>query len=109
MMIGYQAAINDDWSWSIKGTFRTLGNQIDDGSYIFTDENGEYLGENWFLFNPGNGATFNFDLDGDGATEEYSFSAQELGYPEAKRRYGSVDLTIEKTWDQSWSLKALYT
>ena len=108
-MIGYQAAINDDWSWGIKATYRVLGNQIDDGSYIFSDENGEYLGENWFLFNPGNGATFNFDLDGDGTTEEYSFSAEELGYPEAKRKYASVDLTLEKTWDQVWSLKALYT
>ncbi len=109
IIVGYQAAINDDWSWSIKGTYRTLGNQIDDGSYIFTDEDGEYLGENWFLFNPGNGATFNFDLDGDGVTEEYSFTAEELGYPEAKRRYAAIDLSIEKSWDKVWSLKALYT
>ncbi|QLE08629.1 TonB-dependent receptor [Pseudoalteromonas shioyasakiensis] len=109
IIVGYQAAINDDWSWSIKGTYRTLGNQIDDGSYIFTDENGEKIGENWFLFNPGNGATFNFDLDGDGVTEEYSFTAEELGYPEAKRRYAAVDLSIEKSWDEVWSLKALYT
>ncbi|MFY8281936.1 TonB-dependent receptor [Pseudoalteromonas sp. SSMSWG5] len=109
IIVGYQAAINDDWSWSIKGTYRTLGNQIDDGSYIFRDEDGEKIGENWFLFNPGNGATFNFDLDGDGVTEEYSFTAEELGYPEAKRRYAAVDLSIEKSWDEVWSLKALYT
>lgn len=109
LIVGYQASINDDWSWGIKGTYRDLGNQIDDGSYIFTDEDGEYLAENWFLFNPGNGATFNFDLDGDGVTEEYSFSAEELGFPDAKRRYTSIDLSIEKSWDKVWSLKALYT
>ena len=109
VIVGYQAQINDDWSWGIKATYRDLGNQIDDGSYIFTDEDGNYLGENWFLFNPGSGATFNFDLDGDGVTEEYSFTAEELGYPDAKRRYTAVDLTIEKTWDKVWSLKALYT
>jgi len=109
IIVGYQSAINDDWSWSIKGTFRELGNQIDDGSYIFEDAEGNYLGENWFLFNPGNGATFNFDLDHDGTAEEHSFTAEELGYPEAKRRYASVDVSIEKTWDKVWSLKALYT
>jgi hypothetical protein len=109
IIVGYQASINDDWSWALKGTFRELGNQIDDGSYIFEDADGNYLGENWFLFNPGNGATFNFDLDGDGTTEEYSFTAEELGYPEAKRRYAAVDLSIEKSWDKVWSLKALYT
>ncbi|XQW84647.1 carboxypeptidase regulatory-like domain-containing protein [Thalassotalea piscium] len=109
IIIGYQASINDEWSWGIKGTFRTLGNQIDDGSYIFRDANGDYLGENWFLFNPGNGARFDFDLDGDGTTEEYKFSSEELGYPDAKRRYASIDFTVEKTMDDIWSLKALYT
>jgi len=109
LIVGYQASINDDWSWGVKGTFRKLGNQIDDGSYIFRDAEGKYLGENWFLFNPGNGASFNFDLDHDGAVEAYSFTAEELGYPEAKRRYVSLDFTLEKTWDKVWSVKALYT
>ena len=102
VIVGYQAAINEEWSWSIKGTHRVLGNQIDDGSVELAD--GHFL-----LFNPGNGVRFNYDLDGDGVDEELSYTAEEMGYPEAIRKYNAVDIKLERAWDNDWLLNLTYT
>ena len=102
LIIGYQAAITDEWSWGIKGTRRELGEQIDDGSVQTVD--GHFI-----LFNPGRGATFNYDLDGDGVNEEHKVSAKELGYPDAKRSYSAVDIKLERAWDEKWMVNMTYT
>ena len=50
----------------------------------------------YVLTNPGTDLTFTTDPDGDGPllNQEYTISAEDLGYPEAERQYGSVDLHI---------------
>ncbi len=109
LIIGYQASITDDWSWGIKTTYRVLGNQIDDGSVIEGFKSKGIDMDHFLLFNPGNGVRFNLDVDGDGVAEEYSFTSKELGYPDAERTYTSVDLKLERAWDDKWMVNFTYT
>lgn len=102
VILGYQASINDEWSWGIKGTRRLLGEQIDDGAIL--PAKGHFI-----LFNPGRPVKFNYDLDGDGVEEELSYSAKELGYPEAERKYSAIDLKLERAWDDMWMVNFTYT
>jgi hypothetical protein len=108
-MLGYQGRIDDDWSWGAKFTHRILGNQIDDGSVETGFASRGVDTDHFILFNPGRPATFNFDVEGDGVAEQYTFSAEELGYPEASRTYNAVDLTVERSWDDVWMFSAQYT
>ena len=109
IILGYQASITDEWSWSVKGTYRILGNQIDDGSVIEGFRAQGIDMDHFLLFNPGNGVRFNLDVDGDGVAEEYKFSAEELGYPDAKRTYSAIDLKLERAWDEQWMVNFTYT
>lgn len=112
IMLGYQAVIDDNWSWGVKFTHRRLGNQIDDGSVV---EGLKKRGidaddaDHFILFNPGRPATFNYDADHDGVEELYTLTAEELGYPDAVRKYNAIDLTLERAWDSEWMFSAKYT
>ena len=63
------------------------------------------------LTNPGQDVTLTTDPDGDGPLElkEYTITADQLGYPEAKRQYAAVDLTLNRAWDDQWLLNFTYT
>ena len=102
LIIGYQGAINDDWTWGIKGTRRILGEQIDDGAVESVD--GHFI-----LFNPGRPARFNYDLDGDGTNEEHIVSADDLGYPDAERKYSAIDVKLERAFNDGWMVNLTYT
>ena len=108
-IIGYQGMLDEDWSIGIKYTRRELKSVIDDGS---TEKAFESIGiddDHFLLFNPGEGVSFKYDQDGDGTLEDYSFTAEQLGYPDAKRNYNAIDLMLERAWDGQWMFKANYT
>lgn len=108
-IIGYQGMINEDWSAGIKYTRRELKSVIDDASAEKAFESIGIDDDHFLLLNPGKGASFQYDADGDGVLEEYNFTAEQLGYPEAKRNYNAIDLMLERAWDGQWMLKANYT
>ena len=112
IMLGYQSKIDEDWSWGVKFTHRTLGNQIDDGSVRDALVKKGYDAkdvDHFILFNPGRDVKFNFDADGDGTAELHTLSAAEMGYPEATRKYNAIDLKLERNWDDIWMFSAKYT
>ncbi|MDN3379858.1 MULTISPECIES: TonB-dependent receptor [unclassified Pseudoalteromonas] len=108
-ILGYQGMINDDWSAGIKFTRRELKSVIDDASAEQAFASIGIDDDHFLLLNPGEGVSFEYDADGDGTLEQYDFTAEQLGYPDAKRNYNSVDLMLERAWDGQWMMKTTYT
>lgn len=125
-ILGFDKAIGSDWSFGAKFTYRNLKQIIDDfcdGRPFanWADANGvdwrKGLGENaegkpqdaCFMFNPGKGATFLIDLDGDGQYETVKLSAEDMGFPEAKRSYYALNLYLEHQFADDWYGRVDYT
>ncbi|WP_290569892.1 TonB-dependent receptor [Idiomarina sp.] len=121
-ILGYQTAFAENWSWGIRGIRRELSGAIDDMSIEdgimnkFGCEN--YFQRAWYgdgspsyvLGNPGEEMTVYADTNCDFTADSWvTFSPEELGYPSAERNYSAVELTLNKAWDQVWSMSASYT
>ncbi|ATG79922.1 TonB-dependent receptor [Pseudoalteromonas fuliginea] len=109
LIFGYQGMLNEDWSLGVKFTRREVKSIIDDGSMVEAFKDIGLDSDHFLLFNPGEGVSFQYDYDGDGTLEDYDFTAEQLGYPDAKRNYNSVDVVLEKSWDGLWMFNATYT
>ncbi|MFT6917486.1 MAG: hypothetical protein ACJA2G_000087 [Cognaticolwellia sp.] len=117
-MLGYEQVINDSWSFGVKATYRDLASSLEDVAIDkgFDDSldgactlcSGFHY---YVLTNPGQDVTITTDPDGDGPLElkDYTITADQLGYPEAKRQYAAVDLTLNRAWDDLWLLNVTYT
>jgi len=111
-ILGYQTMINDEWSAGVKYTMRDLGSVIDDITINKAIRaNGWYdNGTNVYLLtNPATDIKTSYDTDGDGTLEEVTIAADDLGYPDPKRMYHAVEFSLEKSWDEVWSVSANYT
>lgn len=55
--------------------------------------------------------TITTDPDGSGPLDyaSYTIPNTDLGYPEAERQYGSVDVNFSKAWSDGWMLDVTYT
>ena len=107
-IIGYERELGDGgWIGSITGTYRDLASTIED---VTIDKAiGVPFLFHYVLTNPGTAMNVFFDLDGDGVAEEYNFTAEQMGFPEAKRKYYAVSVGLEKSWDGEFYLNANYT
>lgn len=116
IILGYQAMLNEDWSWGIKGTQRKLNGAIDDMTISHWTE-AKYGcshpgGGGYVLGNPGQDMTVAVDSDCDAdhtLDKTVTIPGSELGYPEAERTYNAVDLTLNRAWTDDWSMSATYT
>lgn len=119
-ILGYSTELTERWSASVKLVDRDLKRAIEDSTpcqpldkialerYGIEDYCSNYATP-YVLTNPGEGMAFYHDFgEGDGL-EFFEFSAEELGYPELKRRYRSVELGLDRSWDEQWSLSTSYT
>jgi len=111
IILGYEAMINDQWSWGIKYTNREMKGAIDDMIIDHAYNCGDnYHPHQYVLGNPGKDMRVFGDTDCDGTPDDWmTFSAESLKYDEAIRKYHAVDLNIRKQWDDVWSLSATYT
>lgn len=110
-VVGYQAMINDDWSWGVKATKRNMNGAIDD-MLIDRWHEGKYgCGAfDYVLGNPGKEMTIGANPSCDGSTVVIeTVSGADIGYPEAERSFTSVELTLARAWQSDWSLDASYT
>ncbi len=110
-ILGYEAMINDDWSYGVKYTNRVMDGAIDDMIIDHAYDCGaDYHPHQYVLGNPGEDMTVFGDSDCDGTPDAYmTFSAEDLVYDKAERKYDSIDLSVAKAWDGDWSLRATYT
>ena len=112
LILGYQTMLNDEWSAGVKYTMRDLGSVIDDitiDKAIRANGWAEPGGNVYVLTNPNTDIVTSYDTDGDGTLEQVKIAASDLGYPEPKRMYHSVEFSLEKAWSDGWSVNANYT
>jgi len=93
-IIGYRHRL-EDWNFTVNYINRELSSTIDD---ILVSQTGEYV-----LTNPGTDITV--DVDGTPTT----FTADQLGFPEASREYQALQFEFERIFDGKWSLQGSYT
>ena len=122
-ILGMQMAINQTWSLGLRGIHRDLKSGMDDvcdgsGAQAWATANGYTPAEaaairdaidHCFLTNPGKDLSINADLDGSGTLQRVDVPASALGYPLAKRKYTALEVFLERSWDDHWSLQASYT
>ncbi len=122
LIIGYETLVNEEWTVGVRATYRNLDTSLEDIAIDkgFDDYLQREFGSSctlcsgfhyYVLTNPGTDLTFTTDPDGDGPllNQEYTISAEDLGYPKAERQYASVDFTFDRAWDGVWMLKGSYT
>ncbi|MBI2381931.1 MAG: TonB-dependent receptor [Gammaproteobacteria bacterium] len=119
-LLGYSMAVGDDWMLGVNLRFRKLQSSIEDGVMDYAVEAwcestqrdcsgfGGFPGGGFVLRNPGEDFHGRWDLDGDGALEDFTVPAAFLGYPEAKRSYKAVELLVEGRPTEALELKASY-
>lgn len=123
--LGFERAYSPMLNFGAKVTYRKLGAGIDDNCdtrrlFVAARNLGipvvsrDYM--NCFIFNPGEDATIwidGHDAAGNplvtGKGQYVHFSAAELGYPKAKRKYEALDLYVEHPFRNGWYAKLNYT
>jgi outer membrane receptor for ferrienterochelin and colicin len=118
IILGYERELFDGgWVGGVRATYRELGTALEDiaidAAVIARHPQaaGCYTGFHaYVLTNPGSDMTVattpTADCSGPLVTETYS--AAELGYPEAERDYTALTLYANKVWDGKWSMNASY-
>ncbi|RUO74954.1 Oar protein [Pseudidiomarina sediminum] len=124
LIIGYEARINDDWNYGVRGIYREFNNAIED---MKIDVNVPGCGNisGWVFANPGKMLTlqrecpdtgnvqniaidlgevqsYGFDLDGDGNPDP-------IGGEQVQRKYYALEFVLDRVWDDVWQAHFSYT
>ncbi|MBN8885080.1 MAG: TonB-dependent receptor [Rudaea sp.] len=114
--------LGTNWTFGATGTYQRMNRIIDDVDAIqnecaagraqgyawMTAETCDQWAQSLVLMNPG--ATNNLLMKApDGSLVPVKFTAADQGFPMGpKRRYYSIDLSLEHTWDSKWFAKIDY-
>lgn len=135
MILGFQSALNEKWSWGVRGIYRKLTNAIDDmqisdSGFCHEDLDGRRYTRvptyvNYVMGNPGRDLTVYVDTDCDGVADSftdidtskegwalYGDNGEYLGqrgYVKPNRTYKALEFVIDRAWDEKWSFNAAYT
>ncbi|HEY7639590.1 MAG TPA: TonB-dependent receptor [Steroidobacteraceae bacterium] len=127
LILGFQSMIDDKWSWGVRGMYRKLHNAIDDMEITSNGVlcGGEPTGVGFVMANPGEPVTVFTDTNCDGENDAYvtidtskagwaifdddGNYVGERGWEKPKRSYTSLELMLDRAWDDHWSLNASYT
>ncbi|MBF6025017.1 TonB-dependent receptor [Lysobacter niastensis] len=118
MLLGYQAMLNDAWSWGVNGTYRRVERALDDIRINHTP-----CGPTATLFpigNPGESLTIWGDASMGCATPGWitidtskdgyrkGGSNEVIGYSDPERTYKALEFQIDRAWDGKWAFNASY-
>lgn len=120
-ILGYQHTLDSGIQLGIKGIYRELGDTIEDVAIDaavidYYNTNGGWTGTSsvesvfsgfhqYVLTNPGNAMTVYIPEQ----DETITLTADQLGYPKAKRTYEAIELTADIPFQGQWSASASYT
>lgn len=117
-ILGFQAMINQAWSWGVNATYRRMPNAMDD--VRINALCGVRHGNVWPIANPGDELTLwgttamGCAQDGwvtiDTSREGYIMAGSEkvIGYSKPKRTYKALEFQIDRAWDDKWAFNASY-
>lgn len=113
-ILGFQQAINQEWSWGVNATYRKVTRAVEDVSIRHVEGCDWYSGD-WPILNPGETNTLwcpdtNEWVTFDNSTDGYiaSGSGTVMGYKKPKRTYKAVEFQLDRAWDDKWFLNASY-
>ncbi|TWT23613.1 TonB-dependent receptor [Luteimonas marina] len=114
-ILGFQQAINREWSWGVNATYRTLNRAIEDALINSSPEACPWYSGDWPIINPGETATLWcptteewFEIDTSREGYRMLGSGQVVGYPKPKRVYKAVEFQLDRAWDDKWAFNASY-
>lgn len=119
LIIGYQQALNDDWTVGV----RFMGRTVQDGMDDFCGHDGiiDWAADNGYdqfdprtlqgciVINPGNDVTLDIDVHNNDALETHTISSDYIGLDEYKRHYLGLEFTAEKAFSDNWKGSFSYT
>ena len=122
-VLGYEQRLGQRWKVGAFGTYRVLNESLEDAAIDaavlnYCTKNGiAGCGSIWtgfhqyVLLNPGSDSTITLSdpVAGETGLRTVNFSAADLGYPKAQRKYRAVTLTVDREFDGVWSFSANYT
>jgi len=117
LALGFEAALNPEYTVGSKFTYRTLRNTIEDWCDqrpvdAWAKRNGidtSSYGMPCLLVNPGRANTLTLDLRGDGKLVTIPLSAADMGLPKVHRIYTALDMFVEHPFRNGWYGKINYT
>ncbi|MET0813673.1 MAG: TonB-dependent receptor, partial [Pseudoxanthomonas sp.] len=113
-ILGFQQAINQEWSYGVNATYRRVTRAVEDMRVNHVEGCGWYSGD-WPIVNPGEDVTLwcpdteswvDFDSSEDGYIA--SGSGNVMGYKKPKRTYKAVEFQLDRAWDDKWFFNASY-
>jgi len=113
-ILGFQRAINQEWSYGVNATYRKVTRAIEDVRTNHVEGCPWYSGD-WPILNPGetntlwcpdtdDWVTFDNSTDGYKATG----SGTIMGYKKPRRTYTAVEFQLDRAWDDKWAFNASY-
>jgi hypothetical protein len=122
-ILGYEQRIGSRWKVGAFGVWRDLRNSLEDiaidqavnnycASEGITGCDDIWSGfHQYVLANPGRGTaiTLSDPINGESELRTVNFTAEQLGYPPAVRKYRAVTITLDREFDGVWSFSGNYT
>ena len=114
-ILGFQQAINQAWSYGVNATYRRVTRAVEDVRINHVAGCDWYSGD-WPIINPGESVTLwcpdtndwvEFDSSQDGYVASFGDGAV-MGYKKPRRTYKSVELQLDRAWDDKWAFNASY-
>ena len=111
-IIGYQKAVNKDWTVGVRGIYREMTHFIEDVDVDLVPGDDSTLVD--VLTNPGRTMVIWGDPYGTGTLKQYTLSPSQQGYagqnyPLATRKYYAAEFFWEKINRDNWWLQGSYT
>ncbi|MBD9536976.1 MAG: TonB-dependent receptor [Stenotrophomonas sp.] len=113
-ILGFQQAINQEWSYGVNATYRKMTRAVEDARINHVEGCDWYSGD-WPIINPGEKNTLwcpdtnswvTFDSSKDGY--KAGGSGLVMGYKKPKRTYKAVEFQLDRAWNDKWSFNASY-
>ena len=113
-ILGFQQAINQEWSWGVNATYRKMTRAVEDVRTNHVEGCDWYSGD-WPILNPGETNTLwcpdtNEWVTFDNSTDGYQAtgSGNVMGYKKPRRTYKAVEFQLDRAWDDKWFFNASY-
>ena len=117
-IMGFQKALNKEWSIGVKSVYRQIRNGMDD--YCSAGGISQWAADKGYknfdyntiptcmIVNPGRDLSLALDLNNDGNLQKVTIPASYLGLAKYSRTYKALELSVERPFDGKWGMSGSY-